>query len=555
MRSSFFALNVATSGLYTAQRGLDVVNHNINNVNTPGYSRQMSVQQASPAMSVYDGTGMIGTGSDAVSIDRIHDDYLDFKYWSESTALGEWEVKSTQLNDIQKTFNEPSDSGFNTVVNDYFSAVQELTKDPSSTAARKLVIGKGVTLTKYFNTVAVHMEKLQSDLNYDVKIKVDEINSYGKQIQQLNKQIYQAELDDNKANDLRDQRNVLVDKLSKLINIQASEVVVGKTPNGKDEKHFVITINGKSFVDHYNMTSLKVQQRDKKLNVDEDVDNLYDVSWEDGNTLDVRGGELKGYLDMRDGNEGVNEGNGNSPAYKGVPFYTKKLNEFVRKFALAMNEGITQYTDNTGAIVYSKVCQGHADGYGMMKPGDTVSPTGIRFFTMNGWSQKQNAQSEMYSSEFIGTAATVDDIGKQYNNLTAKNFSVSADLLHEESGEYNIAASSTSGQSEDASNLTNMIDMRHNSHLFVEGAPEDYMKALVSTLGIDAQQSDQISNTQDNIISQLDNRRASVSGVSLDEEMANMVKYQHAYTAAAKLIATLGEIYDTLVNRVGVSGR
>jgi flagellar hook-associated protein 1 FlgK len=555
MRSSFFGLNVASNGLYTAQRGLDVINHNINNVNTPGYSRQMSVQRASPAMSVLDGTGMIGTGSEAVSVERIHDDYLDLKYWSESDTLGEWGVKYTQLSDIEKTFNEPSDSGFNVVINDYFTAVQELSKDPSSLAARKLLIGEGITLTKYFNSVAVHLEKLQSDLNYNVKIKVDEINSYGKQIQQLNKQIFIAELDNNKANDLRDQRTVLVDKLSKLINVQAAEVSVGKLPNGQDEKHFVITINGKALVDHYSFSGLKVEQRDKKLNIDEDIENLYDVSWEDGNSLEVRGGELKGYLDMRDGNEGVDEGNGASPNYKGIPFYVKKLNEFVRKFALAMNEGITVHTDESNATVYTKATSGHADGYGMKRPGATLSPTGTRFFTMKGWSPAQNAVSEVYSSEFIGSATTLDDIGNTYNRLTAKNFSISADLIHEESGEYNIAASSTSGLSEDGANLLNLIDMRHNVHLFMEGTPEDYMKSLISTLGIDTQQSIQISNTQDMIINQLDNRRSSVSGVSLNEEMSNMVKYQHAYTAAAKMISTLSEIYDTLVNRVGISGR
>ncbi|KNY28627.1 flagellar hook-associated protein FlgK [Pseudobacteroides cellulosolvens] len=555
MRSSFFGLNVASNGLYTAQRGLDVINHNINNVNTPGYSRQMSVQTAAPAMSVHDGTGMIGTGSLSASVDRIHDEYLDFKYWSESDTFGEWDVKAIQLTDIEKTFNEPSDSGFNVVINNYFAAVQELSKDPSSLAARKLLIGEGVTLTKYFNSVAAHLEKLQSDLNYNIKLKVDEINSYGRQIQQLNKQIYAAEIDNNKANDLRDQRTYLVDKLSKLVNVQASEVAVGVLPNGQQEKHFLITINGKAFVDHYSLSQLKVEQREKKLNVDEDIENLYEVSWEDGNLLEVKGGELKGYIDMRDGNEGVDQGNGASPNYKGVPFYVKKLNEFVRKFALAMNEGITVQTDDLNGTIYSKTTSGHADGYGMKKPGGSTSPAGIRLFTMKGWSHKQNAVSEIYTSEFIGSANSVDDIGNLYNKLTAKNFSISGDLIHEESGEYNIAASSTSGLSEDGSNLLNLIEMRHDGHLFMEGNPEDYMKALISTLGIDTQQAMQISKTQIVIMGQIENRRSSVSGVSLNEEMSNMVKYQHAYTAAAKMISTLSEIYDTLVNRVGISGR
>jgi len=553
--SSFFGLNVASNGLFTAQRGLDVVNHNINNVNTPGYSRQMSVQEALPAMFLLNGTGMLGTGSHSIAVERIHDDYLDYKYWAESDTYGEWCVKATLMSDIEKAFNEPSDSGFNKVINNFFTAVQELAKDPSSLAVRKLLIGEGMTLSKYFNSLADHLEKLQSDINYNVKIKVDEINSYGKQIQQLNKQIFAAEIDGNKANDLRDKRTYLVDKLSKLINIEAYEVNVGLLPNGQEEKHFMITINGKAFVDHADLTQLKVEQREKKLNVEEDIENLYDVVWEDGNSLEVRGGELKGYLDMRDGNEGANQGNGASPNYKGVPFYIKKLNEFVRKFALAINEGITVQIDGSGNAVYSKTESGHADGYGLQKPGDTVSPTGIRFFTMSGWSDIQNKKSELYTSEFIGDAKTVDEIGSLYSKLTAKNFSVSGELIHDKNSEYNVAASSVSGLSEDGSNLLRIIDMRHNGHLFMEGTPEDFMKSLISMMGIDAQQAYQFTNTQEVIINQIINRRLSVQGVSLNEEMANMVRYQHAYTAAAKMISTLDAIYDTLVNRVGIIGR
>ncbi|MCX7746383.1 MAG: flagellar hook-associated protein FlgK [Clostridia bacterium] len=551
MRTSFFALNVAERGLYAAQRSLDIVNHNINNVNTPGYSRQMAVQRAAQAMPVYDGTGMIGTGSEVTSISRIRDEYLDFKYWSESTASGEWEVKATQLEDIEKTFNEPSDSGFNKVLDEYFASLQELSKDPSSTAARKLVVGRGVSMAKYFNNVAVHMEKLQTDLNYTVKLKVDEVNSLGVQLKHLNEQIYSSELDGNVANDLRDQRSVIVDKLSKLANIQAEEVTVGKLPNGREDKHYVVTISGKALVDHFELTQLKVVQRENKLNVNEDVEHLYDVAWEDGNTINIRGGELKGYLDIRDGNDGQDQGNGASPLYKGVPFYIKKINDFVRKFALAVNEGIIESTDSSGTKVFTKINSGHADGYGMKKPGSTTNTTGIRFFTMVGWSSANNKYTELESNEFIGGATTVNALGNLYQKMTAKNFSMSADLTHQEMGEYNVAVSGVAGEKEDNSNLMKIMDMRHNIHLFAEGTPEDYMKSVVSSLGIDSQQAIRIFETQEVITKQIENRRSSISGVSLDEEMANLVKFQHAYNASAKMISTIGQIYDILINRLG----
>jgi flagellar hook-associated protein 1 FlgK len=357
------------------------------------------------------------------------------------------------------------------------------------------------------------------------------------------------EADGNTANDLRDKRNVLVDKLSGIVNIDSYEMVAGTLPNGKEDKHFIITISGKALVDHFNASRLKVIQRDEKLNGNEDVDNLYDIRWEDDNAINIRGGELKGYLDMRDGNEGDNE----SPDYKGIPYYIKKLNEFVRKFAMAINEGITETFDP--ANKYIKEYNGHADGYGLQKPGTTINPTGIRFFTMKGVSSTTYKYTELESAEFIGTASDVNAIVGKYEGLTAKNFSISGDLLNQEFAEYNIAASAGSGLSDENSNLLEILDMRHDSHLFSEGTPEDYMQSLIATLGIDSQQSIQIAKNQEIITKQVDSRRTSVSGVSIDEEMANLVRYQHAYNAAAKMVSTMSEIYNTLINRVGVGGR
>ncbi len=543
MREGFFGLNVAVRGLYTAQRGLDVVNYNLNNVNTPGYSRQQAIQVASKPMPLYDGTGMLGTGSDVTGVQRVRDEYLDFKYWSENVSYGEWDTKRTQLADMEATFNEPSDSGFSTIMNDFYSSFQELAKDPSSEAVRALVREKGVTLAKYFNSTATHFEKLQGDLNYNVKTKVEEINSLGTQIQQLNRQIYSAELDGNTANDLRDQRTVLVDKLSKLINIQANEVVTGKLPSGKDDKHFVITISGKAFIDHFQLSKLDIQQRSTKVN-NEDIDNLYDVKWADGNTLDVKGGELRGYLDIRDGNDGVNNG----ILYKGVPYYIRRMNEFVQTFAMSFNEGFYNVKRLAGGSIDSSVPvskgEGHVDGYALNSTSADTAPADIRFFTMLG----TNSQP-VDSATFKGKAVTLSEIRDQYSKITAKNFAVGADIM---SDVKLISVSDKGGEVGNINILNKLIENRHDPHMFVEGAPEDFMKSLVTTLGIDSQQAIRLSNNQQSIVKQIENRKLSDSGVSIDEEMANLVKFQHAYNASAKMITTMSEVYDTLINKMGV---
>lgn len=544
VRGTFFGLNVALRGLYSAQRNLDVINHNINNVNTPGFSRQRAVQVASTPVALLDGTGMIGTGSEVVSIERVRDEYIDFKYWSENIAYGEWMAKREVLADMEAMFNEPSESGFTAVMNEFFNSLQELSKDPSSQAVRALVKEKGVTLAKYFNSMAEHLEKLQADINYRIKTKVEEVNALATQIVELNRQIYIAELDGNVANDLRDRRTVLVDRMSKIINVEANEVVTGKLPDGRDDKHFVLTISGKAIVDHFSICKLDLIQRDESMKLnEEDIPNLYEIRWQDGNKIKITGGELRGYLDMRDGNEGQ-IGLDNitySPMYKGIPYYIKKLNQFVRTFAMAFNEG---YLDsNTDFVIDpSEDGAGHVDGYRLGSvPGD--SPSGVRFFTMLG-----DGRLPMDSSSFIGGAATISEICDAYAKLTAKNFAVSLDIMNDINS---ISTSDTAGQEGNINILNSILAMRHNSRMFSEGAPEDFMKSLVATLGIDSQQAVRYAENQDSIIKQLENRRLSNSGVSPDEEMANMVKYQHAYNAAARMIVTMSEIYETLINELG----
>ncbi len=544
MSGSFFGFNVAVRGLFAAQRNLNTVNHNLNNINTPGYSRQQSVQVASRPMALADGTGMIGTGAEVTSVRRIRDEYLDFKYWSENISLGEWTAKKEALSDIEVTFNEPSDSGFATIMSDFYDSLQELAKDPSSAAVRALVKQRGVTLAKYFNSMASHFEELQKDLNYKIQTKVEAVNSYATQIQQLNRQIYITELDGNVANDMRDQRTLLVDKLSKIINVEATEVVAGYLPDGREDKHFLVTISGKALVDHFTISELALVQRDEtqKLNF-EDVGNLYEVKWADGNKLNIKGGELRGYLDVRDGNEGSSGGpNGlTSPNYKGIPFYQKKLNEFVQTFARAFNEGYID-TDSTtrGYDPTDTFGTGHAHGYGY---GAGATASGIRFFTMT-----ENKQA-MSSADFLGSANPADneEIYHLYDRITAKNFSVSFDILDD----YNlIATSDVVGQAGNIEVLNDLLGYRRNADMFAEGAPEDFMKSLVATLGIDAEQAGNYGDNQKVVVNQIINRRLSESGVSIDEEMADLVRFQQAYSASAKMIQTMNEVYETLINKL-----
>lgn len=554
--TTYMGLEIAMRGLYSSQRAMANISHNIDNANTPGYSRQVVNQTASRPILVANGAGMLGMGSDVVSVDRIRDTFLDEKFWSESQYLGEWSVKSTIIDDMQAIYNEPSNNGYTKIISDFYSSLQTLTTDPSSLSTRAMVKEKGVAVAKYFNSVAIHFDHLQEDLNNMVNAKVEEVNNLADQIKDLNLQIYHFEVMGNKANDLRDRRGYLVDKLSKIVNCSAYETETGlKLPNGEKETRFVVTISGKALIDHEQAVHLKCESRPNKLNA-EDMENLYEVSWADGNKLQIKSGELKGYIDMRDGNDGILGFDGKStPNCKGIPYYQRKMNEFVRTFAMSFNEGIID-TDGDGSLDKT---DGHVDGYSLSsEAGDP--PSGIRFFTfLDEYGQPMSsADFESKALEYASQTGITDDIttpwderlAAGYQNITARNFSISFDI--DDNPSENIAASSMPGEAGNNENINKLLQMRHNTYMFMEGAPEDFIKTVISSMGVDGQQYNQYLDVQEGITNQLENRRHSISGVSLNEEMANLVKNQQIYGAAAVMIQSFSEILDILVNRLGI---
>lgn len=554
--TTFMGMEIAMRGLYSSQRGMAAVSHNVDNASTPGYSRQVINQVAARPLLVANSAGMLGMGSDVVSVDRVRDTFLDEKYWSESQYLGECSVKSTIIDDMQTIYNEPSENGYTKIISDFYGALQDLSKDPSSQSVRAAVKEKGIAVAKYFNSVATHFDHMQDDLNNMVNSKVSEVNNLADQIKDLNLQIYNFEVMGNKANDLRDRRGLLVDKLSKIVNCSAYETETGlKLPNGQPETRFMVTISGKALVDHENVVHLKTESRTQNLN-SEDINNLFSVSWEDGNKINIKSGELKGYLDMRDGNDGIAGLTGEkSPDCKGIPYYQRKMNEFVRTFAMSFNEGIM---DTTGDGIYEKL-DGHVNGYKLNSAaGDSQS--GIRFFTMLG-SDGKPMNSADFQAQMLSYAAgkgITDDAGTPfderlvagYQNINARNFSISFDV--DDNPSMNISASTAPGETGNNTNIANLLKMRQNVYMFKEGKPEDYIKTLVSSMGVDGQQYNQYLEIQEGITNQIENRRQSISGVSLNEEMTNFIKYQQIYGASAKMIESFGEVLDILINRLGI---
>ncbi len=182
MRTTFGSFSIATSGLFASQRSLDITSHNISNANTEGYSRQVTLQRAS--MPTYgDPTGVVGTGVETYDIIRIRSAYLDTKYWGQNKTYREWSVKQEQLETLEGVFNEPSDTGIRIVMDEFFAALEELSKKPGDSTCRVSVAEKATMLTTTINRNGHELLNAIRDVNFSVKNKVSQVNSLAEQIQ------------------------------------------------------------------------------------------------------------------------------------------------------------------------------------------------------------------------------------------------------------------------------------------------------------------------------------------------------------------------------------
>lgn len=494
MSSLFYGFEIAKTGLFASQKALDVTGHNVANANTPGYSRQQVVLEANAPQAYFNintayGSGQIGAGVSIQDITRVRDIFLDAQYRNENKAQGEWQARSDVLSAVEYIFNEPSDTGIKTVIGQFFDSLQELSKNPESLDVRALVRQRAVALTDTINHMYSQLEDQQSQLKSQIQSTVDQINTYAKQIRDLNEQIYKFELMGDRANDLRDRRDYIVDQLSKLVNVKVYETAGG---------HYRVDIGGRPLVDH--ISSYEIFYKP-------DGTSLGEVfKWSvDGQGVDVESGTLKGMYDMAYDDK------------QGIPYYKNKLDEFAYTFASKFNEI-------------------HKNGYGL------DGSTGVDFFKID---------ATLYT----------DTSHRGY----AKVFAVSDNILDPSNGLNKIAAAKMDAGSNtvntgDNRNVIDLINLRHDPTVFNlsnqnKGTLDDYINSLISGLGVDSQQAKRMAENQAALTQQVDMLRKQVSGVSLDEEMTNMIRFQHSYEAAARMITAIDQMMDVLINNTGVVGR
>ena len=342
MPSQFFGLYVAGSGLRSANAALNTTANNIANTQTVGYSRQQVLQEANNPLRTFTTYGSAGAGVDVLAIERIRDHFYDVKFWNNNLRLGKYEVQQYYMRTLEDYFEDDGLSGFNTLFNRMSQAIQDVTTNASSTSTKTDFISSMKALTDYFNNMYGNLQEMQNDLNLEIKQTIDEINSIAEKVAILNRQINVIEMGGGMANELRDQREKLIDRLSNLVDVEVDEYPIfdiNDPTRLTGGTHYTVKINGGQILtngNEYNQLLCTARMSYEKVN-QTDIDGLFDVRWQNGNDFGlqsaVMGGRLRGLVEMRDGNNGFYFG-GNQQSV-----YLRDINHYY--------EGTTRLTDIT----------------------------------------------------------------------------------------------------------------------------------------------------------------------------------------------------------------
>ncbi len=523
MPSTFWGLNIARSGLNAAHLALNTTNHNIANVNTQGYSKQEVHSVAAEAIRIYQPYGMLGSGVAVTDISRTRDSYYDMKLWKNQQNYGRYEVTHYYMEQIQLHFNEfgVSTTGFSEVYNGFFNSLDELKNYPSDPNYRNVAINYGMSLSEYFNNISNNLQAIQEEANNEVENVVERVNTYATAIGSLNKQIMTLQMNGAEPNDLLDQRDVLVDELSKLVNVQVTNTV-----SDIGSSSYRIKLNGQILVDDATVNTLMVERRtDANKRNPEDTEGLYNVKWSTGVEFDEYhievGGELRGYLDIRDGNDSQETLIGaRGVDYKGIPHYIREINTWIQTFTYEFNK--------------------------LHDKGETLDDKAAEpFFVLKDMSVKE--QKEAAAAEGI---SFVEYINK---NITAYNCTVNPNIVKDP---YQLATAYSenyeTAEGIDKQDLINdLVDIR-DRRLYLAGTADDCFQGMISAIGVNTSSAKSMEINFDNIGKAIENQRLSVSGVDEDEEAMNLVKYQAAYELAAKAMSVMSEILDKLINGTAV---
>ena len=543
MRSTFMGLEASKRALFTQQSALYTTGHNVANANTKGYTRQRVNMQPTPG---YPGIGLntpqmpgfIGTGVEAGSVERVRDHFIDKQFRQESNKLGYWQSRSNAIEQMEDVLNEPSEFGLQRSLSLFWQSLQDLSESPENGGARAVAVDRGVAVAESFNYMNASLKDIQRNLRNEVEVSVAEVNSILDQIASLNKQIIEIEPNGYMPNDLYDARDVLLDELSEFFPVELDYTKSGGRALAVAEGAVSVSIRigGESLTlvdgiershieanyaqpgEEYRkglepFTSLSVSP---KVSIMESVPrnadgNLTTVAETTAYTNMPKTGKLAGIVDSY--------GYLDNGQHKGLyPDHLRDLDRLAQAFGKAFNEQ-------------------HARGI-----------------------SKNKAQATE-ASAFFTTKDRPDGNIIAWRTITAENIQVSTKIQDDPSLLRAASHNANDGEEGNGANAKALADIQHA--ILADGADrgglngasiQTYFEGMIGELGVKGQQAVRNTFNATTMMESVEYRRASIMSVSLDEEMTDMIRFQQAYNASARMMTAVDETLDKIINGMGRVG-
>lgn len=562
--SDFSGLRTALSALYAQRRGLELTGHNVANARTEGYSRQrMNLSNVQPAesASMWSKTLGAGQGVRVVDIVRFRDQYLELRASIENGVKSSFTEHTDAYRRLEDLFAEPSDIGIAQNLSDLWAGFDDVANYPSDTASRAQLLERARTLTSSLNQAAGVLDGIRRNSIEKLNGTIADVNTLARNVADLNAQIKSATLAGLNVNDLADERDRQAGKLASMI---------GATVQYRDYGQADVVVGG---------TGLVLGSTPNELSVDSSGATVV-VKWtKDNYPASSAGGTVGGLLDV------INTT---------VPAYTARIDTVANtlqadvnalharisgsigaanrdqsaagslSFQLGLNGGAfttvslagADWSGATGAATLQTSLQSAIDsaiGSGGATVTVTTGATGALSISVtpvgsNALTVRADGTNAGFTTLLGQTAVGRDGIGGRafFSGTDAKTIAVSTLMT----GSDSVAAGVAGGGPLDNQIALQLAEL----HDATSGADANY-RALITTLGVEAQTAQQRLEIQSSTVEQVENNRAAYSGVSIDEEMTNMVQFQHAYDAAARFMTSIDQMLDTLINGTGVVGR
>ena len=589
MRSTFSGLNTMVRGVFSNQLSLDTVGHNITNASTAGYSRQsvnLAATRGQQVSSIY-GNVMLGTGVDSTSITRARNVYADKQYWAETSTQKYYSTTQVNYDKLEAIFNDSDKNGIQNALNEFYSAWQDLSANASMDSTRVAVIEKGNVLSDKIKTVAGQLQDQIKSQYEDMRATVSKVNDVTEQIVKLNQSIMTSESTGATANDLRDQRDLLVDELSEYMNLNVYEDANGM---------YTVVSNGISMVNGINRLTLQMSEpiASSQTGTNYGISDYSIEIKESGVAYIPTNGSLKAQMDTIKEDKGYmdnladiaafmlttfnnmhQQGAGIDGADSSIGDYTNNSNYAGPTYGINFfgdNNTVYKWDSATGTVQANEFT-------------DATIKRSLNYDATTGEVQVNidgalvNNQAESLSGIDIINALTVNSkisAAGGTNLVAARTFTVTQDT--DANGGYLNSYSVTPNGSKDGTNAVNLSSLfnlevsnvKTTATVMMNGVAmtnnaEDrsidkislnaYYNSAMSRLGSDSESMDYMADAQDDLITQIVSWRSSTSGVDWNEELTNMIKFQQGYSACSRCLTTMDEMLDKLINSTGTVGR